>query len=120
MWFKYVGAKRYCGRSYEDNELHITVAGVPKKAAACLKDDITVFKTNFVFDGKTSGKKLHTYRHVDDIYIDEFGNETGDSIDLSPCDYKLDEVVYHSLDEYLEATDEEYIECVEEFLEMIS
>lgn len=118
--FKYVGAKRYCGRSYEDNELHITVAGVPKKAAACLKDDITVFKTNFVFDGKTSGKKLHTYRHVDDIYIDEFGNETGDSIDLSPCDYKLDEVVYHSLDEYLEATDEEYIECVEEFLEMIS
>lgn len=117
--FKYVGAKRYCGRSYEDNKIHITVAGVPKKAATCLNDNIVEFKTDFVFKGEESGKKLHTYRYVDDIYIDDNGNETGDSIDLSPCDYVLDQVTYHGIDEYLEATDEEYIECAEEYLEMI-
>ena len=36
--FKYVGAKRYCGRSYKDGELHITVAGVPKSAAFLFSD----------------------------------------------------------------------------------
>ena len=28
----------------------------------------------------------------DGIHIDAFGNEIGDSIDLEPCDYKLDSV----------------------------
>ena len=99
--FKYMGAKRYCGRSKEDNKLHITVAGVPKSAADQLNDDIKNFKLNFVFDGTKSGKKTHNYLFVDDIYIDEYGNETADSVDLSPCDYKLDVVEYHSLEEYL-------------------
>lgn len=114
--FKYEGAKRYCGRSYEDDKIHITVAGVPKSAAKCLNDDITEFKKEFVFKGEQSGKKLHTYRYVNDIYIDENGNETGDSIDLSPCDYKLGEVRYTSLDDYIEATEEVYIEAAAEFL----
>ena len=87
--FRVMGAKRYCGRCRDDGELHITVAGVPKTGAKCLKDDIRNFKTNFVFDGETTGKLTHTYFFVDDIYIDENGNETGDSIDLSPCDYLL-------------------------------
>lgn len=99
--FKYMGAKRYCGRCKKDNKLHITVAGVPKSAADQLNDDIKNFKLNFVFDGTKSGKKTHNYLYVDDIYIDEFGNETADSVDLSPCDYKLDVVEYHSLEEYL-------------------
>lgn len=100
--FKYQGAKRYCGRSLKDNELHLTCAGVPKSGGSkCLNNDIKNFKKNFVFDGNITGKKLHTYRIVDDIYIDEHGNETGDSIDLSPCDYKLDDIEYHSLEEYL-------------------
>ena len=99
--FKYMGAKRYCGRCKEDNKLHITVAGVPKSAADQLDDNILNFKKDFVFDGKKSGKKTHNYMFVDDIYIDEHGNETADSVDLSPCDYKLDVVEYHSLDEYL-------------------
>lgn len=103
--FKYVGAKRYCGRCKADNELHITVAGVPKSAAKCLNDDIKNFKLNFVFKGEDSGKKTHHYMYVDDIYIDENGNETADSVDLSPCDYELDVVEYHSLDEYLEVVD---------------
>ena len=99
--FKYMGAKRYCGRCKADNKLHLTVAGVPKSAVSCLDDDLKNFKLNFVFDGTKTGKKTHNYLFVDDIYIDENGNETGDSVDLSPCDYKLDVVEYHSLEEYL-------------------
>ena len=111
--FKYMGAKRYCGRSYEDNKLHITVAGVPKNAADLLEDDITNFKKGFVFDGEASGKKTHTYLMVDEEYIDEFGNETADSIDLSPCDYKLDQVRYRSIDEFFAATEDVWIEYAE-------
>ena len=99
--FKYMGAKRYCGRCKADGKLHLTVAGVPKKEGVkCLDDDIRNFKKGFIFDGEVTGKKTHTYRIVDDIYIDDKGNETGDSIDLSPCDYELDSIEYHSLEEY--------------------
>lgn len=87
--FKFQGAKRYCGRG-EDDKLHITVAGVPKKGAECLHDDINNFVPDFIFDGETTGKKIHYYMYIEDIYIDEFGNEVGDSIDLQPCDYRLD------------------------------
>lgn len=111
--FKYMGAKRYCGRSYSDNNLHLTVAGVPKTAVSCLNDDIRNFSKGFVFTGEESGKKLHSYMMVDDIYIDENGNETGDSIDLSPCDYNLDQVVFHSVDEYFEAKEEIWIDFAE-------
>ena len=91
--FKYMGAKRYCGRCKADGQLHITVAGVPKtNGAKCLKDDINNFHPGFIFDGLTTGKKTHVYFTADHIYIDENGNETGDSISLIPCDYKLDSV----------------------------
>ena len=90
--FKTVGAKRYCYRSADDNELHITVAGVPKKGVSCLNDDINNFTKGFLFDGQTTGKKQHTYLYVDEPYIDECGNETADSIDLSACDYLLDDI----------------------------
>jgi hypothetical protein len=103
--FKYMGAKRYCGRCKADGELHITVAGVPKSAAKCLDDNIINFKKGFNFKGVDTGKKTHNYLFVDDIYIDENGNETADSVDLSPCDYKLDVVEYHSLEEYLGTPD---------------
>ena len=63
-----------------------------------------------MFSGEQSGKKMHTYMIVDDIFIDENGNETGDSVDLSPCDYKLDQIRYHSLDEWFEATEEVWVE----------
>ena len=42
------------------------------------------------FDGKTTGKLQHEYITVNDIYVDEKGNITGDSINLNPCDYILD------------------------------
>ena len=87
--FKTMGAKRYCGRCKKDNEIHITVAGVPKKTGAkCLNDDITKFSEGFIFKGIETGKKQHVY-FSSEIYIDEDGNETADSIDLLPGDYKL-------------------------------
>ena len=88
-----LGPKRYCGRSTEDGKLHITVAGVPKKGAECLKDDIKNFQDEFIFDGLTTGKKGHFYIFSKEgIYIDEWGNEVADSIDLEPCDYLLGSV----------------------------
>ena len=91
--FKIQGAKRYCGRCKKDNKIHITVAGVPKeKGALCLNDDINNFQKGFIFAGEKTGKKTHTYFFVDDIYTDKDGNITGDSIDLSPCDYLLDDI----------------------------
>ena len=90
--FKVQGAKRYCGRSCKDGELRITVAGVPKKTGAkVLKDKIEKFTKGLVFPGKITGKKTHTY-FFNDIYTDKKGNITGDSIDLSPCDYLLDDI----------------------------
>jgi len=87
-----LGSKRYCGRKLKDGKLKITVAGVPKQGVQCLNDDITKFKQGLVFNGNVTGKKTHTYFFVNDIYTDENGNETGDSIDLSPCDYLLDSI----------------------------
>lgn len=88
--FKTMGAKRYCGRNVADGELHITVAGVPKSGAKCLNNDIENFTPGFIFKGNETGKKTHMYSSVDKIYINKYGDEVGDSIDLTPCDYLLD------------------------------
>lgn len=90
--FRTCGAKRYCVRDYETKKLKITVAGVPKKGASCLADDIKNFHKGFVFDGASTGKLQHTYYYEADIYTDSNGNERGDSIDLSPTTYVLDDV----------------------------
>lgn len=90
--FRTLGAKRYAYRSADDHELHITVAGVPKKGAICLHDEIENFQKGFLFDGVTTGKKQRTYIYVEEPYIDENGNETADSVDLSACDYLLDDI----------------------------
>ena len=90
--FKVIHAKTYCTRSAVDGKLKITVAGVPKSGAACLDDDIRNFRPGCVFPGTVTGKKMHTYFYADAIHIDKNGNEIGDSIDLSPCDYLLNDV----------------------------
>lgn len=86
--FKALHSKCYATRS-EKKGLQITVAGVPKKGAASLNDDINNFKTGFIFSGEISGKLQHEHHFIDAIYTDENGNLTGDSIDLSPCDYMI-------------------------------
>lgn len=90
--YKVMGAKRYACRDAKSDELHITVAGVPKKGVECLNDDINNFKKGFIFKGEITNKKTHSYNFIEDIYIDDQGNETGDSIDLIPCDYLLNSV----------------------------
>lgn len=87
-----VGAKRYAVRDAKTGKCKITVAGVPKKGVACLKDDLHNFHAGFIFDGETTGKKQHTYFMKEDITKDKNGNERGDSIDLSPASYLLDSV----------------------------
>lgn len=104
--FVFLGSKRYAGRGSVDKKLHITVAGVPKKGAECLKDDLKNFTKNFIFDGTITGKLTHQYLFSEQgIHIDEFGNEIGDSINLEPCDYELDAV---DKEEYL-LTDDYYL-----------
>ena len=91
--FKTQGAKRYCCRDAQTGQLKITVAGVPKKnGAKCLNDDINNFSTGFIFAGDITGKLTHYYLFAEDIYLDAAGNICGDSVDLCPCDYKLDSV----------------------------
>ena len=69
-----------------------------KKGAKCLNDDITKFKHGLIFDGKTTGKLTHGYMSVEEIYIDERGNEVADSVDLFPCDYLLSESILQEVD----------------------
>ena len=85
--FKGLHAKCYACREKESGKLKITVAGVPKKGVECLEDDLKNFHVFTVFPGEKTGKLQHKYFYVNEIYTDENGNVTGDSIDLSPCDY---------------------------------
>ena len=57
--FKTLGAKKY---SYidNDNNIHITVSGVPKKGAAAFKN-LDEFSNDFVFEYKYTGKNLIVY-----------------------------------------------------------
>lgn len=116
--FRTLGAKRYCGRKiYCDNEgyhndLYITVAGVPKKGSKCLNDNIENFHKGFIFPGVDTGKLTHKYFFVDSVYTDDKGNLTGDSIDLSPCDYKLDDITIYDFEKIYE--EEIEVVCYEE------
>lgn len=98
--FKTMGAKRYCVRDAETGKIKITVAGVPKKGADCLHDNIDNFRPGTVFNGSVTGKLTHTYVYADDIFTDENGNECADYVDLTPCDYLLDCVQKYDISEY--------------------
>lgn len=89
--FKGIHSKCYCFRDAETNELKITVAGVPKNGVKCLKDNIDNFKSGFIFKGEETGKLTHTY-FFEKIHFDKYGNEIGDSIDLSACDYLINDL----------------------------
>ena len=110
--FVTLGAKRYAYRDSK-GELKITVAGVPKKGAECLKNDISNFKVGTIFAGSTTGKKMHSYMITPEIYTDENGNEIGNSIDLNPCDYLLDSTDRFTDEDFNALFDEEIIEEVD-------
>ena len=62
-------------------------------------DSYENFHPGFIFSGTVSGKKLVTYNYVEEIHLDPNGNEIGDSIDLTPCDYKLDSASHGNIDD---------------------
>lgn len=105
--FRTLGAKRYA--TVKDGGLKITIAGVPKKAGAkLLKNDIKNFHKGYIFnfddpegllDKNDKTKLQHTYFMEDCMWTDENGNERGDSIDLSPTTYVLDDVTTMSWDD---------------------
>ena len=86
--FKGLHSKCYAVRK-QDGDLKITVAGVPKKGAACLKNDLRNFHDGFVFNGEETGKLTHYYMYRPEPFIDENGIEYGNSIDLHACDYEI-------------------------------
>lgn len=105
--YKTLGAKRYAGRLEGSNQLKITIAGVPKKTGVkCLDNDMNNFRKGTIFLGSITGKLTHTYNYVEKIYVDDKGNETGDSIDLTECDYLLDQTEIMTIEELMT----EYIE----------
>ena len=68
------GAKKYAYKI--DNEIHITVAGVPKSGATSLKD-LRDFKDGLIFRYKDTNKNLSTYNdeQVPALMVDYQGNE---------------------------------------------
>lgn len=114
--FVSLGAKRYCCRNAKTHKLKITISGVPKKGVADLNDDINQFKPGKVFKGTTSGKLQHTYFMLEpdqSPYLDDKGNLTADSIDLSPCDYTLDSP--YDIETPDDIEDEYYLPEMEDF-----
>jgi len=90
--FKTWHSKCYVKREKDTGKLKITVAGVPKRGVETLKDNIDNFVPGLIFDGETSGKLQYKHLIVDEIYTDKNGNEVGDSIDLTPCDFLVSSI----------------------------
>lgn len=78
------------------------------------QEDINLFAKGFIFDGEQTGKLNHSHLYVDDIYINEFGDEVGDSIDLNPCDYELDSIEKHTLFDYIRGNENVEIQIAED------
>ena len=71
-----------------DGSIKITVAGVPKKGAACLDNDLNNFHDGFVFPGEKTGKLTHYYLYRPEPVVED-GIEKGNSVDLHACDYEI-------------------------------
>lgn len=90
--FKTLGAKKYC--FVKNGEIDITISGVPKKGAECMRY-ISDFHNGFIFDAKTTEKKTHFYN--DCQFPVELTDYTGKrytvtdktSICILPADYTL-------------------------------
>ena len=91
--FRTLGAKRYCERWEEDNELHLTISGVPKSAVTLLSNDIENFKDGFIFDKDEDDmhKLMHTYfdGQPDIVFPDGYVSHQRRGVNLRPNSYKL-------------------------------
>lgn len=94
-YFKTLGAKKYCYIDKATEELHITVAGVPKVGVSALKNDINNFNDNLFFKSSDTGKKQIFYNDEQPTLkvIDYLGNvdiiAEKKGICLMPCSYTL-------------------------------
>lgn len=94
-YFKTLGAKKYCYIDKTTEELHITVAGVPKVGVSALKNDINNFNDNLFFKSSDTGKKQIFYNDeqptlkVTDYLgnVDIIAEKKG--ICIMPCSYTL-------------------------------
>lgn len=88
-----------CYAYTKDGQIFITVAGVPKKTGAktirSLEKDFVI---GHVFPGEKTGKLTHIYYNVPEIY-EKDGILYGDSIDLIPCDYEINNVRIDYIDD---------------------
>lgn len=95
LYFKTLGAKKYCYIDKATKKLHITVAGVPKKGVSALKNNINNFNDDLFFNASDTGKKQIFYNDEQPIakVIDYLGNEDvireKKGICLMPCSYTL-------------------------------
>lgn len=95
LYFKTLGAKKYCYKDKATKKLHITVAGVPKKGVSALKNNINNFKDDLFFKASETGKKQIFYNDEQPTLkvIDYLGNEDiineKKGICLMPCSYTL-------------------------------
>lgn len=72
--FKTLGAKRYCYKT-EDNEIHVTVAGLPKDAGPAKIKNVKDFTEDLVFDTTESMKTMAYYNddQIETEWIDRDG-----------------------------------------------
>lgn len=75
------GAKKYAVKELNkkgEEEIHITVSGVPKKGASALKGDLNNFKDDLVFTFEDTGKNLLFYTEGQEPVeiTDYLGNKT--------------------------------------------
>ena len=102
LYFKTLGAKKYCYIDKATEKLHITVAGVPKKGVIALKDDINNFNDDLFFNASDTGKKQIFYNDEQPSVkvIDYLGNEDiineKKGICLMPCSYTLTKSLVYS------------------------
>lgn len=95
LYFKTLGAKKYCYIDKDTKKLHITVAGVPKQGVSALKNNINNFKDDLFFKASETGKKQIFYNDEQPRIkvIDYLGNvdivNEKKGICLMPCSYTL-------------------------------
>lgn len=86
--FKTLGSKKYCYR--DDNGLHITIAGVSKKGAEFLNDDINNFKIGTVFPPEYAGQcAKFNDEEIHSIVIDSKKFTTASNCALCDTTYTL-------------------------------
>ena len=97
--FKTLGAKRYMYIDSKKNELHTTIAGLPKVVCeeylSKLKDPFEYFQDDMTIDKEHSHKLCSTYidNPLDGVLTDYLGNEAEyhekSAINLSPIEFTL-------------------------------